>query len=403
MGTADIIPGVSGGTIALILGIYRELVETIRGLSPRLLVLLVGWLRSGRSNSHWDAVVHEWERLNTTFLFTLGFGIVTAIGIGSMTIPTLLERYPEAMRALFFGLILASVFVPFRMIDLDSMGARATVALTVTVGGLLGFALTDPSHVFEPSQEWVEVEAKAGETLKDITRRSPSSMPTHQVYWSSQNVELRERLSEVNPETARELAGDGVDSNAVVNKNAAKAKAEPYDAIEIPEGTPVKIPRPTLWFIFLAGLIAICAMILPGISGSYILLILGAYFFILNALKGFISSVLAFTFPGTQVLFVGVFCAGCAIGILGFARILSFLLARYTAGTLGVLVGLMVGCLRGIWPFRQMEGSVEANVLPAAFDATVISALIAALAGFVVVAVMTYVGSRSRGSSKFQD
>src|SRR5690606_27607896 len=126
----------------------------------------------------------------------------------------------------------------------------------------------------------------------------------------------------------------------------------PYDEVIVPAGTPVRVPRPELWFVFVSGLIAICAMILPGISGSYLLLILGNYFFILNALKGFLKTAASLQLPLNQGAYVVVFCLGCGIGLLGFARVLSYLLREHAVPTLGVLVGLMIGCLRGIWPFR---------------------------------------------------
>src|SRR5690606_17192868 len=98
------------------------------------------------------------------------------------------------------------------------------------------------------------------------------------------------------------------------DKDAIKARSAPYDELVVPAGTPVHVPRPTLWFIFFAGMIAICAMILPGISGSYILLILGAYFFVLNALKGFLTTLASGAVPWNQGVYVAVFCIGCAIG-----------------------------------------------------------------------------------------
>ncbi|MEZ4459833.1 MAG: DUF368 domain-containing protein [bacterium] len=147
-----------------------------------------------------------------------------------------------------------------------------------------------------------------------------------------------------------------------------------------------------MWFVFVAGVIAICAMILPGISGSYILLILGVYFFILNALKGFLSTLAHGELPLTQGSYVVVFVLGCAIGILSFARFLSYMLHNHAPGTLAVLVGLMLGCLRGIWPFRHSIDGVEANFIPASFDSSVGVALVCVLAGMAVVGTFTWLG-----------
>lgn len=400
MGTADIIPGVSGGTIALILGVYTELIDTIKGVTPHILLLLLAFM-SDRSQENAQAIKTELRRLNLGFALTLGAGIFTAIVIGSMTIPPLMEAYPEAMRALFFGLIVASVFVPFRMIEVATARMTAIVAFCAALGAAFGFAVTDPSHVFEPGQEWTSVEARGGETLKDVTRRAPSAMSSEQVYWAEENSRLRATVARTSPELAADLAAlHEQNLEPTRDKATLKTRAKPYDQIVLPEGTPVEAPRPALWFVFFSGLIAICAMILPGISGSYILLILDVYFFILNALKGFVTALASGQFPVTQLSYVAVFCVGCAIGLLGFARVLSTLLEKYPPQTLGVLVGLMLGCLRGIWPFRRMEGAVEVNIMPATLDSTVISAIVAGAIGFAIVAIFTYVGHvRSQGAA----
>ncbi len=157
MGTADVIPGVSGGTLALILGIYRDLVDTIKGLSPRILLLIMTWLRSGRSAENWVAIVTELKRMNLEFLIVLAAGIGTAIVIGSAVIPGLMDAYPVAMRAFFFGLILASVYVPLRMIGTASKVMMATIAICAGVGGVIGFSLTDPSRSYETTSEWTSI------------------------------------------------------------------------------------------------------------------------------------------------------------------------------------------------------------------------------------------------------
>jgi putative membrane protein len=134
-------------------------------------------------------------------------------------------------------------------------------------------------------------------------------------------------------------------------------------------------------------------MILPGISGSYILLILGAYFFVLNAIKGSVESLLAGNVPLQQGSFVGLFILGAGIGILSFARLLGYLLDEYTSLTLAGLLGLMVGCLRGIWPFRAIEAGVSVNTLPTAFDTHVVHAMATFLIGVAIVATLTYFGA----------
>lgn len=392
MGTADVIPGVSGGTLALILGIYRDLVDTIKGLSPRILLLVMAWLR-GRSADQKASIIAELKRMNLEFLIVLGAGIATAIVIGSAVIPGLMDAYPVAMRAFFFGLILASVYVPLRMIGKASKLMMATIALCAVVGGVIGFLLTDPSRSYETTSEWTTITTLDGETMKDATRRGPSSWSSDRVFWAEQNAPLRAAFSHEHPEKFSELeklhAGQ---LDPAVGKDALKARAKPYDEIELPANTPLHVPRPAIWFVFIAGVVAICAMILPGISGSYILLIFGLYFFILNSLKGFLSALASGSIPVAQGTYVIVFCAGCLIGILSFARLLSYLLHHHAGVTLGVLVGLMLGCLRGIWPFRVLQGGVEVNIMPAAFDQTVLIALVCCVVGSLIVGAFTWLG-----------
>ncbi len=395
MGIADVIPGVSGGTLALILGLYTELVDTIRNLNLRWLAPLFRWLKSRRAEDRAELIA-ELKSLNLGFLIPLGAGIAMAIVAGSVVIPPLMEKFPEAMRGLFFGLIMASVLVPFKMIDFSAKGTRALIAVTVLLGALGGYVLSNPSHKFESSRTWAEVESRGeGETLKDILRRGPSAMAGEAAYWAPENAALREEIARNSPALAlefQELHADPLPDGA--GKDLIKERSTKYEELVVPAGVAVQVPQIALWFVFLAGLVAICAMILPGISGSYILLIFGAYFFILNALKGFLRTLASGELPINQGLIVIVFCLGCGIGLLSFARLLSYLLHNRAAPTLGVLVGLMIGCLRGIWPFRQAIGGVEFNVFPLAFSGTVLVAIGAAVVGMVIVTALSRIGSR---------
>lgn len=395
MGVADVIPGVSGGTLALILGIYRELVETIRGLNLRFAGPLLRWLRTRRQED-FQALAVEVRALNLTFLITLGAGIAFAIGAGSMVIPHLLENYPVQMRALFFGLIIASVWVPFRMLEMSSARARAMASIAGVIGFGIGFVLTDPGHRVEATISWYEMESEGTETLESFLQRAPSAWPAEQVFWSQHNETLRKAVAESDPDLFEELRTHHDSYLEAADRKVLRERSERYDVLEVPAATPVHIPRPPPWFILIAGSVAICAMILPGISGSYILLILGTYFFLLNALKGLIQFSLAGIFPANQLLYVAAFGIGAAVGILSFARVLSYLLRQYTVATLGVLVGLMLGCLRGIWPFQVTIDGVTANIWPDHFDAIVLYALITFLAGMLVVILFTWLGRRGR-------
>jgi len=232
MGAADVVPGVSGGTMALVLGIYPRFITALSALDLGLLrALVVG--------------PHRWAALrkaDVPFLLTLAAGILLAVGSLSKLIPQLMADHPEAMNGLFFGMIAASVAVPLRLMK--------------RVGPAEGFAL--------------------------IT--------------------------------------------AAVGAFVLTGLAE----------LPVQDSLP---FLFVSGAIAICAMLLPGISGSFLLLILGQYTRVLTAIHE------------RDLVLLAVFGAGVALGILGFSRLLKALLHVAPNPTYAALVGLMLGSLRKLWPF----------------------------------------------------
>lgn len=118
---------------------------------------------------------------------------------------------------------------------------------------------------------------------------------------------------------------------------------------------PVQTPE-TLWMTLLSGMIGICAMILPGISGSFILLILGKYYFITGMIKN--------PFQGDHLLYIGVFCLGCLIGLISFSKILNHLLEKKHALTMCVLVGFMIGSLKKIWPWKTLDPTLAQNIDP---------------------------------------
>jgi putative membrane protein len=395
MGVADVIPGVSGGTLALILGIYAELLNTIKGLNIRWLPLLWQWVKGGRKVEDREALVAALLAMNLPFLITLVSGIATAIVSGSFVIPKLMESFPELMRGFFFGLILASVYVPARMVwDVGRQKALAVGLVFAILGAGFGYKVTDPSQSYVVATTWQPFETRA-ETLKDLARRGPTSATLEQLYWAEQNGALRDAVAAATPEKAAALEalhkGAG---EQVMDKKLLKARQTPYEDVMVPAGVAVQMPQPALWFIFIAGAIAICAMILPGISGSYLLLIFGVYFFILNALKGLLSLPLKGELPVSHLTYVSVFVVALVAGILSFARLLSFLLNRFPAPTLGALVGLMLGCLRGIWPFRHEVAGVAINVWPGEAAGGVAGAAGACLVGVLVVIALTIVGKR---------
>jgi putative membrane protein len=286
MGSADVVPGVSGGTMALILGIYPRLIEAIRNVDATLLVLAWGAVTQGRRGRR-RFLEHAWA-IDLGFLLTLLAGIAAALVSAAHVISRLLVSAPLAMLSLFFGLILVSAWIPWRMM---------------------------PHH--RPSAvAWLLVGAAAG--------YQATGLPT----------------------------------------------------VEVTDAS---------WFVPIAGAIAICAMILPGISGAFLLVVMGMYQRLLTAVTEL------------DLLTIGLFGAGAAFGILSFSRLLSYLLRRHLAPTLAFLTGLMLGSLRKVWPFKDEYGAEFAagrNILPAAGAPEVLLALGFFFAGAALVVILDALGRR---------
>ncbi len=285
MGTADVIPGVSGGTIALIMGIYDELVRTIAAIDQRV----VGALLRGR-------IAEVIERLNATFLLPLLLGIGLAIVSLAKLITWLLAMYPQPVWGFFTGLILASAL--FVMRQVEGWGG-VHWGLTV-IGTAVGYVIT------------LLVPVETG--------------------------------------------------------------TEGYKFV-------------------LAGMVAICAMILPGISGSFLLLVMGKYQQVFTAVHERDLTIIAF------------FGLGAVVGLLGFSRLLKRLLARFYAETMAFLVGLMLGSLRKVWPFRNtLEGKIIGDkvrvlrdecVWPQEFSGEVWLSFALMVAGAVLVLILEKLGRQS--------
>lgn len=283
MGAADVVPGVSGGTIAFIVGIYDELIDSIKSINGNSLKLFF----TGKWGAFWKAV-------NGNFLISLLLGIALSVFSLAKIITWLLTDHPVMVWAFFFGLVLASTWF---------------------VG-------------------------------KDIKEWNKKTIPAF-------------------------IIGVAV-------------------AYYITVATPAETPS-NLLFIFLCGAIAICAMILPGISGSFILVLLGKYFFIMEAVK---------TLDITVLL---VFFAGACIGITSFSRVLSYALKNFRNITLAVLTGFMLGSLNKVWPWKEtietftdshgiVKPLVEANILPNQY---ILEAVVLMVAGFFLVYFLEKLSTRS--------
>lgn len=276
MGSADVVPGVSGGTVALVVGIYERLVHSVRHGASGVFHLLRADLSGARvrfGEVYWSLVL------------PLGIGIVAALYIGSRIIPHLLEDYPVQVSALFFGLILGSIAIPLRRMR----HIRAQEVALMAVAAVIAFILV--------------------------------GFP------------------------AREIAD------------------------------------PSLLIVFPFAAIAICAMILPGVSGAFLLLVLGIYRPTLEALSGF------------NLPYIAVFVAGAALGLGLFSRLLDWLLEHHHEITMAALVGLMVGSLRALWPWLTEDRGLLAP--PDAGSALMAAGL--ALLGVALVSVVAWATRRRLG------
>jgi putative membrane protein len=246
MGIAEVIPGVSGGTIAFITGIYQRLLSAINSINLSLISLFKK-----------DGFKGVWQAIDGTFLFSLFIGMGMGIVGGIFTVAKLLETHPEPLWGFFFGLILASVLVLRK--EITNLNINALVAF------LLGIVVAVMITTLTP---------KEGST--------------------------------------------------------------------------------SLFYVFICGAIAICALMLPGISGSFMLLILGMYTFIITTLK----NVLVYQ-SMSDILVIAVFAVGCLTGVMSFSRVLTWLFKKFPELTMATMIGFLVGSVYKIWPWRNITSIAD--------------------------------------------
>lgn len=287
MGASDVIPGVSGGTMAFILGIYQELIKSIKSFDLIFLRLLF-------SLKIKDALDHvSWQ-----FLMAIGFGILTAIFTLARILAWLLENQPVFIWSFFFGLIVASLF----------------------------------------------------------------SVSKHLAKWT--------------PSIVAWIGFGALCTYLLVGM------------------VPAKTPD-TVWFLFMSGAIAICAMILPGISGAFILVLLGKYHYVLEAVNN------------RDIFTLLLVAGGAGVGLVTFVRLLNWLFNRYHDITIALLTGFMFGSLRKVWPWKKTlqtmtdtHGNViataQANILPSGWDTKLMIALCLAVIGFLVVFSLDFLAEKEK-------
>lgn len=341
MGMADVVPGVSGGTIAFITGIYERFINALASVSVKPLGLLArGKVReaiTGVLAFHWGTLIP----------IALGIGI--AIVTMSKVITTLMDEQPGPMYAFFFGLILASAAIP--LAKMKSFGVRHGVGV---VAGVCAAWL-----IVGLQQTGLELEerAVAGDATVAVypgRLRHPGDLD--EVLQTTAAIGQRENLTlqpvVYDPRSVLDTDPEGV----VVFRDKAAFEAW----IEtMPPAVVLGERRSGLLYVFVCGAIAISAMILPGLSGSFLLLFLGQYHAVFGSLHALIGETLALlgraqgpitelTARGlvSDAVFFGVFLAGIGVGIYAFSRAVSKLLERAHDLTMAVLTGIMLGALR---------------------------------------------------------
>lgn len=283
MGAADVVPGVSGGTIALVLGIYRRLIDAIRLGSSAL----------GRfAKLDLSGGIERLKQIEWSFLLPLLAGIgLSVVGLAHL-IETLLEERPVELAGLFLGLVAGSAVIAWKLLERrDLRRGVLLIATAVAFFALLGL--------------------RGGTTEDAVTQLS----------------------------------------------------------------------NPALWTFFGAGSIAICAMILPGVSGSFLLVTMGMYGAVLGAVTD------------RDLVSLGAFMVGAVLGLALFSQVLHWALEQHYDDVMAVLIGLMAGSLRVLWPWPN---GVESTELAAPSDPVVVP-LVLAVAGLVVVLVVDVVGRRLEG------
>ena len=281
MGAANVVPGVSGGTIALLTGIYSEIVDALSALTDK---------------QTWQDLLHGrfkdfWTRIHGPFLLALFVGLVVSVFSLAKLMTWALHHYPILTWAFFFGLILSSAYYMLRAIK----GWKLRDVLLTLGGVVLGIVVCTLS-------------------------------PTH----------------------------------------------TPDD----------------MWFLFVCGAVSVCTMILPGVSGSFVLIIMGKYDYVMDAVSTLNIPVLV------------VFALGCVVGLLAFAKLLHWLLARWERQTMLVLVGFVLGSLVRVWPWADMEAIRAAQLLrtgaadPVALQ--VPGAIVCALLGIALVVVLEILGAKNK-------
>lgn len=380
MGVADVIPGVSGGTIAFISGIYERFIAALKSLSP---VFLFSLIRGDIRGAWRQALAMHWETL-----IPLGIGIGLSIVTMSKLIIGLMEDQRGPTYAFFFGLILASSWMP--LAHMKGFSWRHVAAILVFAGAAWAFVGLRAGPI-----ELRVARADAGATSILYPAKLRSETDIAAVEREAQRVAASQAaVGTVALFDPNGLLGDRTQIGAfnLVRLESAEAGAEYLRAT--PELIVLEEQRAPLYWILICGSLAISAMILPGVSGSFLLLFLGQYqavFSTIHQCIGHISRLLGRT-PDPLVaiagrewysdfVFVGVFGIGLLIGLAVFSRIVDWLFARAHDVTMAALAGIMLGALRQPGAV-VLEAAAESGDRAGAYWTIVV---VVALAGAAIV------------------
>lgn len=383
IGVANIIPGVSGGTMALVLGIYERFIAAIHNLSGHSIMALVDLVRPGVDN-RFEKFKHEFENIDAWFLIKIGIGVAIAIVALARLMTPLLVEWHDPTYGFFWGLVLVSILAPYQLIKKKTpvlllaglLGAVAVVAVTGSV----------PDEVLiERAQKKYERE------LEKEKRRAARSTAVG--------------TAPSGPAAPSERQPTAPDAAATSGEPATPAGTAP----EASTGFQLSIGLGELTLFVVMGAVTISATILPGISGSLLMIIMGGYFDLLRAVSDVTNfrgvfnwalgrGPLSPTFFDSAFLLVA-FMIGCGLGLLFFSRLLDYLLHRFHDITMAFLAGLVVGSLWSIWPFKNtavVGGSTVylSNIMPAGFGANEVLTLVMMLVGAGLVALMIYLENR---------
>lgn len=346
MGAADVVPGVSGGTIAFITGIYHQFINALRSLSIRPITHLL----SGKFGDAWTATKgFHWHTL-----LPLGLGVGVSIISLSKLVTTCMEDYPAPTYALFFGLILFSAIAPYLQIQRKSF----SVVVAFILSAVLAWSFVG-LHPDAPEKRTIRADDGAQTLMYASKIRTIADVTALTKLRDTSHPNLALRLFDPKGVLTEETLPPN--ATAMTSKAELKTWFESHSSkgkFQLPLVV-IGDQSPNLIWIFVSGFIAISAMVLPGLSGSFLLLFLGLYHVIFGALHGVIGALLSLlgrpssplvqlsaSSPFDDVFIVGAFGFGVLLGLAVFSRVVAWLFERAQDITLSALTGLMVGALR---------------------------------------------------------